>query len=57
MTDHLVERLGTYRDREYLLRVRVEPDFDAPEEFAGIVYYKDTGAGENVEIARVDTAH
>jgi hypothetical protein len=57
MTDHLVEILGTYRGHEYLLRVRVEPSFDAPEEFAGVVYHRDPDAGENVEIARIDTAH
>ena len=49
--------LGTYRSRRYFLGRRAEPNEQAPEEFAVVVYYRDAETKENVEVARVDTAH
>lgn len=57
MTGHFTDELGGYRNRRYFLRVRVEPDFDAPEDFAVVVFYRVPERDETVEIARVDTAH
>lgn len=57
MTVHFTDELGIYRGRRYFLHVRAEPDFDAPEDFAVVVCYRETEGEEAVEIARVDTAH
>lgn len=57
MTDHFTDELGGYRDRRYFPRVRAEPSFDAPEEFAVVVFFRETDRRATVEIARVDTAH
>lgn len=48
--------LGTYKSRRYFLGRRAEPNEQAPEEFAVVVYYRDAKTKENVEVARVDTA-
>lgn len=49
--------LGSYQGYQYFLRVRSTPDFDTPEDFAVVIFYKDVDAGENVQIIRVDQAH
>lgn len=51
------QELGTYDGRPYFLSVRADPDFDDPEEFAVVCYYDDPETEEQVQVARIDTAH
>lgn len=56
-TERLTDELETYRGRKYFLQNRPNPGFNAPEDFAVVVYYRDAEVGENHQIARVDTSH
>lgn len=57
MTARLTDELETYRGRKYFLRIRADPGFNNPEDFAVVIYYRDAETGENEQIARVDTSH
>jgi hypothetical protein len=57
MTKSIDRDLGTYKEREYFLRIRATPDFNDPEDFAVVVYYNDASRRTREVIARVDTAH
>ena len=57
MTKTYTVDLGSYHGREYLLRVRATPNFDTPDDFAVVLFYKDPKAEDNLQIVRVDQAH
>ena len=57
MTDEFMDILGYYDSRPYFLTVRATPNLDRPREFAAVVHYRDPQTDEEVEIARIDTAH
>jgi len=57
MSKQYTTDLGSYRGQQYFLRVRATPNFDTPDDFAVVIFYKDATAGENVQIVRVDQAH
>jgi len=48
--------LGIYAGNRHLLSVRTD-DFNNPDDFCVTLYYKDSETDENVEVARIDTAH
>jgi hypothetical protein len=48
--------LGIYAGNRYLLSVRAD-DFNEPDDFCVTLYYKDAETDENIEVARIDTAH
>lgn len=48
--------LGDHRGRTYTLRYRARPGWNAPEDWAAVVYYTDD-AGDEVQIVRIDTSN
>lgn len=51
-------QLGTYRERAYFVRGESKDGSRKnPSEFAIVVYYRDASREQNVEVAKVDTAH
>lgn len=57
MTDELTYELGTFSGHRYILRGHAEPTDEQPDEFSVTVYYRNASTEENVEVARIDTAH
>lgn len=57
MTTSITYELGTYSSKIYLLHAEDFSPHASPEEFVVTVYYREDPPGENIEIARVDTAH
>jgi len=49
--------LGRYEDRPYFVSVSVSPDVNSVEEFSVAVHYNDPNTEQEVQIARIDTAH
>lgn len=56
-TERLTDELETYRGRKYFQQIHADPGFNAPEDFAVVVYNRDAEVGENHQIARADTSH
>lgn len=57
MTEPISYDLGQYQSRTYILRGEDSSPHAPPDDFVVTVYYRDEERDENVEIARVDTAH
>ena len=57
MSKSIENELGTYNGHSYFLCGKADPGFNDPSYFAAIIYFRDSSATENVEIARIDNAH
>jgi hypothetical protein len=57
MTETVTYDLGRYRSRTYILHGEDSSPHAPSDDFVVTVYYRDEERDENVEIARVDTAH
>ncbi|WP_435155566.1 DUF7718 family protein [Haladaptatus sp. DFWS20] len=57
MPEEYTSLLGHYENRPYFLTVRVSPNFNHITDFAVTVHYNDSEIENEVQIARIDTAH
>ncbi len=58
MTSEVTQELRpSYQGRRYFIRGEPKSPGQDPDDFAVMIYYKDASTEEEVQIARVDTAH
>lgn len=57
MSNSITLPLGDYSGRTYYTSIRATPSFNDPEEFAVTAHYRDRDTDDEIQIARIDTAH